>query len=167
MCYFKDLIIEKHKSQKEFVESFSLWMVDSEKYRNETVPTERDISKWVNGKVEMRKNKKQMFADYFGISLDDFEICDDMGDVGDKIKYYRKRLNVSQAQLAQALGYKDGNTVLHWERGRSPVPNNKLDEIAKILRCDVKDLLGIPTHEKTLADYSTQELLAEIERRCK
>lgn len=88
-----------------------------------------------------------------------------MSDVGNRIKDYRKRLNVSQAQLARALGYKDGNTVLHWENGRSVVPNDKLDEIAKILRCDVNDLLGIPTHEKSLADYSTDELLAELKRR--
>ena len=66
----KELIEETGLSQRDFINTFSQWKDKQEQYQNIKYPTERDISRWINEKVMMRKQKIDMFADYFNVDYD-------------------------------------------------------------------------------------------------
>ncbi len=55
------------------------------------------------------------------------------------IRAYRKRLNMTQKQLADATGYSE-KTVSKWECGPSIPPVDALFRIAEIFSCDINDL---------------------------
>ena len=49
----------------------------------------------------------------------------------DDIKAARKRMAMSQGELASALGY-TRQTIIHWEKGRFAPPENLLDRLTAI-----------------------------------
>ena len=55
-------------------------------------------------------------------------------------EYYRKKMNLTQAEVAEMLGL-DQTTVSRWERGRKLPRADRLPRIAEIYRCSVDDLL--------------------------
>lgn len=66
-----------------------------------------------------------------------------MKTIGEKIKEYRNRINMTQDDLAKALG-KDFNRkrISNWERNLSDPPAGVILEISKILNCTPNDILG-------------------------
>lgn len=58
-----------------------------------------------------------------------------------KIKMFRKELEMTQAALAKKLGVTQG-TVWHWENGKSLPTRDKLIAMAYLFDCTVHDLIG-------------------------
>ncbi len=56
-----------------------------------------------------------------------------------KIRTLRKAAGISQAELAQSLGYGQPN-ICAWERGRSQPPTDMLPALARALGCTIDDL---------------------------
>lgn len=57
-----------------------------------------------------------------------------------KIVAYRKKANLSQEQLGKALKLSRA-TISAWEVGRANPPLKRLKLIAKVLKCNVADLV--------------------------
>ena len=71
----KELIQESYPSNKAFLEVFNSWLDKNNKnkrYINSKNPelTPKDLSRWVNNRVEMEERKKQMFADFFNVDVE-------------------------------------------------------------------------------------------------
>lgn len=87
-------------------------------------------------------------------------------EIGSKIRYERKKAGLTQAQLAERCGICSPNLV-KYETGKQ-VP--RLQMLKRI-----GDAIGIPytrfldmesqAYQKNLSDYSTLELIQELERR--
>lgn len=57
--------------------------------------------------------------------------------LADNIRYMRKKMNMSQEDLANRLGYKSYTTIQKWESGVSEPPLKKLKELADIFEVDM------------------------------
>lgn len=55
------------------------------------------------------------------------------------IRNRRIELNLSQQELARALGFKDASTYLKYERGEYSLKAKQLPVLAEILQCKVTD----------------------------
>ena len=64
-----------------------------------------------------------------------------MSQLGEKIKEARLYKDMTQAQLAKALGVPQ-NTLSQWENGRRQTPVEMIRPIAVALDCDPNYLLG-------------------------
>lgn len=62
-------------------------------------------------------------------------------EVGRKIAEYRKHKNMTQMELADALGI-SYQAVSNWERGNSMPDISKLSELVSVLGCTIDELLG-------------------------
>lgn len=64
--------------------------------------------------------------------------------IPETIAINRKTLGLTQRQLGEACGY-EGRTaevmVQHWEKGRSPVPLDKIRILAKTLQISIDSLI--------------------------
>lgn len=78
-------------------------------------------------------------------------------DLGALVKEYREKADLTQAQLAERLGYETPQFVSVFERGLSKIPLETLGQLIT--------LLGIPqkTVMKALMDDYQQDLRAQIE----
>jgi len=81
---------------------------------------------------------------------------------GYRIKVARQQELMTQAELAQALGYKSPATVAKWELGANVVPLNHIQEIAALLNVSAQWLLGMD--QEAPADGSERE--RELEEAC-
>lgn len=63
----KELIQSRSDSQKDFIRKFNQWL--QEQHADHPRITEKDISRWVNGKVKPRKDKLLLFSEYFGVDV--------------------------------------------------------------------------------------------------
>lgn len=61
-----------------------------------------------------------------------------------KIKEKREQINMTQQELADALGI-DQSTVCLWETGKTSPRAKLLPKIARLLSCTVDDLLVEPS----------------------
>ena len=82
--------------------------------------------------------------------------------VGERIKRIREELGISMSEFALLIDDKaKSGTVANWETGKN-LPNRKrLNRIAELGNTTVNQLLN----SNPLSDYSTDELLQELERR--
>ena len=73
---------------------------------------------------------------------------------GNKIRSYRKKMKLTQEELAQKIGVK-GNTVSAYERGGVELPHSKLLAIAEVFEIKYTDLLPIEGEGETdsINDY--------------
>lgn len=55
------------------------------------------------------------------------------------IENLRKKINISQSELAERLGVTQG-AISQWEKGVTSPVTDKLPELAKILQCSIADL---------------------------
>lgn len=63
-----------------------------------------------------------------------------MSTTGEKIREYRKRAGLTQAQVAQRMGIRQG-TLTQYENGRRNPKYETLERIAEAIGCDVFDLV--------------------------
>jgi transcriptional regulator with XRE-family HTH domain len=75
----------------------------------------------------------------------------------------RMRNGISQAVLAEKLGYGSGQFVSNWERGNSLPPMDKIPKLAQELKIPVQEIIDVITSET--AAYLRSELLNKGTRR--
>ena len=61
--------------------------------------------------------------------------------IGLFIKHKRQLLDMTQEELAYKVGYKARASVNKIEKGNCDIPTQKINDFAKALQCDVKDLI--------------------------
>ncbi len=61
---------------------------------------------------------------------------------GERIRKRRTALNISQAELAEQVGYKNKTTITKIESGKISPPRSKVVEIAKALQTSPAYLMG-------------------------
>lgn len=62
-------------------------------------------------------------------------------ELGEKISYYRKKMNITQEKFADALNV-SRQTVYKWEASLSKPKLEKLKQIIDLLKITYEDLLG-------------------------
>lgn len=83
--------------------------------------------------------------------------------IGENIEKYRKLRGISLTELAELVGM-TANAISNYERAKRKPPIDILKKIAIAFNINANELITI--EEKTLSDYTTDELLEEIRRRC-
>lgn len=86
----------------------------------------------------------------------------------ESIKTIRKQKGISQKQLAEQTGL-SVNAIQDFEYGKYKPKIQQVQKIANALGVhpsQIDSRLVFETNSKTLQDYSTKELLKELERRC-
>lgn len=58
------------------------------------------------------------------------------------IKRRRKQLNMSQQELAEAVGYKGKSMIAQIENGRVALPAPMIKKFADVFGCSISDLIG-------------------------
>lgn len=69
-------------------------------------------------------------------------------EIGEKIKEKREKLNLSQEQLADKLGYKSKTSIHKVEQGMTDLPQSKMIEFAKALNTTPTYLMGLEIPEE-------------------
>lgn len=62
--------------------------------------------------------------------------------IGERIKYRREQLEMSQDELARRLGYKSRSSINKIENDASGLPQTKIAAIAKVLRTTPAYIMG-------------------------
>lgn len=95
-----------------------------------------------------------------------------METINERVKEVRKRLHLSQEEFGNKIGFSKSG-ISNIENGIRNVTAKHIKLICSIFQINESWLMtGEPDCDeeyiphKQLSDYSTQELLAEIERRC-
>ena len=70
--------------------------------------------------------------------------------LGDRIKTFRKRLNLTQKDLAIQMGFNSPETISQIERGDRELKAWELVQLAKLLTTNLNDLLSIEGFRKSL-----------------
>lgn len=60
----------------------------------------------------------------------------------DNIKKFRIQRNLTQKDIAEALGYETPSIVAMWEAGTRKVPSDKIVLLAKVLGCGIAELFA-------------------------
>ena len=63
-------------------------------------------------------------------------------EIGDRIRQLREQVGLTQAELAQKIGYQTKGTINKMENGNLKVTTDKLDSIAKALDTTPNELMG-------------------------
>lgn len=82
----------------------------------------------------------------------------------EKIKEWCKANGCTQAEFADAVGIHP-NMVSRYTKGKAYPAEELLKKMCSVFGCSYNDFIPVVKKEKTLADYTTDELLAEIKRR--
>jgi transcriptional regulator with XRE-family HTH domain len=97
--------------------------------------------------------------------------------IGGNIRYYREEADLTQQQLSERCGI-SVSSIKKYEKGINKPKIEHVGKIAQALFVHPEKIYGKDAwnalweyestfEEKTLAEYSTDELLAELKRRCK
>ena len=62
--------------------------------------------------------------------------------IGDRVKTRRLAMDMSQEDLARALGYKSKASIFKIENGTGDIPRSKLPRFASVLNCSISYLTG-------------------------
>ena len=74
----------------------------------------------------------------------------DFEETGKKIKFYRESYGITQIELGRRMNVKN-QTVSRWERGKDKnLTFAEVQQIAKILKVDVKEIIGWDPDSETL-----------------
>ncbi|MET3969077.1 helix-turn-helix transcriptional regulator [Bradyrhizobium sp. S3.9.1] len=79
--------------------------------------------------------------------------------IGEKIRGYRNKRNVSQEELGRMLGV-SFQQIQKYEKGANRVTSSRLQQIAKIFECDVADLLPEQKKGKKIQTLSNLDRIA-------
>lgn len=63
--------------------------------------------------------------------------------IGKFIKKRRKELKLTQNEISEKLGFKTCQFISNIERGVASIPPNRVEDFAKILQVNVKDLSSV------------------------
>lgn len=118
--------------------------------------TKSNVLKWENGTSLPNKSRLKKIADLIGIPVNKFV----SNHTGEKIKKIRLNLGENLETFGSRFGANRG-LVSAWENGRFIPNHERLLTIAKLGGMTVEQLL----YENPLAKFSTDELIAELERR--
>ena len=117
------------------------------------------VFNWEKGRNLPNKSNLKEIAELGGMTVKDLVSTHS---VGERIKRIREELGISMSDFALLIDDKaKSGTVANWETGKN-LPNRKrLNKIAELGNTTVNQLLNT----NPLSDYSTDELLQELERR--
>ncbi len=84
-------------------------------------------------------------------------------EIGDRIKYYRNKLKISQEELANKCGL-SRNAIYNYEKGKRRPDFLVLDDIAQALECNLIDLVGLQNedHKTSSNNYSLEHYLGTL-----
>ena len=88
---------------------------------------------------------------------------------GERVKYYREAINMTQKELGLAVGYVDktnpSSSISKIERGDMEITQTKIADIAKALGVSPSDLFPSPSQSPAVDFYSDNEkILIEMYR---
>ena len=115
------------------------------------------VSGWENGRYLPSPERLKVIAELGGISVHELIY---RKPIGQKIKAIRKSLGFSQLEFSKVIGATK-SAVNNWENGYNYPNNERLKVIAELGNTTVNQLLN----SNPLSDYSTDELLQELECR--
>ena len=139
----KDIRLEKGMSKTEFGKLFET--------------TGSLVNKWETNQVTPTEKRLKEIAEIGGVSIHELTY---RKPIGKKIKSIRKNLGYSQLEFSKVVGATK-SAVANWENGYNYPNNDRLKEIAELGNTTVFQLLN----SNQLRDYSTDELLQELESR--
>lgn len=139
----KDIRLELGETLEEFGERFNT--------------SKATVFNWEKGRNLPNKSNLKKIAEIGGISIHELTY---RKPIGKKIKAIRKSLGFSQLEFSKAIGATK-SAVNNWENGYNYPNNERLKVIAELGNTTVNQLLN----SNPLSDYSTDELLQELERR--
>ena len=84
--------------------------------------------------------------------------------VGQNIKYFRKKLKLTQEQLAKNSGL-SRNAIYNYENGRRSPDIKTLNKIAEAFGISPNELLGLDTKQINLSQVPTVQLIEELNGR--
>lgn len=73
--------------------------------------------------------------------------------IGKNVRYYRTRLQLTQTELANMMGYKSFSSISKIESGDRDLPLSSVKELAKALKCSPADLFGPVPAEGDYDEY--------------
>ncbi|UGY13723.1 helix-turn-helix domain-containing protein [Bradyrhizobium septentrionale] len=79
--------------------------------------------------------------------------------IGDKIRGYRNKREISQEELGRMLGL-SFQQIQKYEKGANRITSSRLQQIAKIFECDVADLLPEQKKGKKIQTLSNLDRVA-------
>ena len=107
----------------------------------------RTLQRWENGESQIKPEKAEKLANFFGVSIahllgyedNDFEKANQ-----NRLKELRKEKALTQADLAELLEVTK-MTISNWENGVSSIKSDRLKKLCEIFDVDVPYLLGYNT----------------------
>ena len=115
------------------------------------------VFNWEKGRNLPNKSNLKKIAEIGDVSIHELIY---RKPIGQKIKAIRKSLGLSQLEFSKVIGATK-SAVNNWENGYNYPNNERLKVIAELGNTTVNQLLN----SNPLSDYSTDELLQELERR--
>ena len=115
------------------------------------------ISRWENDISLPNNERLKVIAELGSLSVHELIY---RKPIGKKIRNIRKSLGYSQLEFSKVVGATK-SAVANWENGYNYPNNDRLKVIAGLGNTTVNQLLN----SNPLSDYSTDELLQELERR--
>ena len=139
--------------------------------------SKRTIQNWEDGTSNIKPEKAEKLADYFGVSVgyllgyddNDFEKqirIDTLNDIinqMNRLKELRKEKGLTQTDLAELLEVTK-LTIHNWENGVSSIKSDRLKKLCEIFDVDVPYLLGYDTvkNETSLKASVLNEVLEKL-----
>ena len=107
--------------------------------------SKRTIQNWEDGTSNIKPEKAEKLADYFGVSVGYLLGYDD-NDINqmNRLKELRKEKGLTQTDLAELLEVTK-LTIHNWENGVSSIKSDRLKKLCEIFDVDVPYLLGYDT----------------------
>lgn len=84
-----------------------------------------------------------------------------MKTIGEKIRDRRKELGYSLELLGENVGV-TASTVLKYENGSIKIPSNKIEMLAKVLKCSPAYLMGWESEEKMLPRKEENSIISQL-----
>ena len=126
--------------------------------------SKRTIQNWEDGTSNIKPEKAEKLADYFGVSVGYLLGYDD-NDINqmNRLKELRKEKGLTQTDLAELLEVTK-LTIHNWENGVSSIKSDRLKKLCEIFDVDVPYLLGYDTvkNETSLKASVLNEVLAKL-----